>query len=254
MSSILGVLASGRGTDLQSIIDHIRLGVLRDVDIGIIISNNPDAYALERAKKHGIEARYIDHRKKEKSVFEGEVLDALKEAGVRLVVLAGWMRILTPHFVKNYSQRMMNIHPALLPLFGGKGMYGERVHKAVLASGMKVSGCTVHYVTEEVDAGPIILQTSVRVKEEDTYETLAERVLVYEHRIYSKAIQLHVDGRTRLERVKVDIGGGRIMEGTVVRIDYGGGWEEEWARRQRIYLEFQKKAWEEMGKSLEAIL
>jgi phosphoribosylglycinamide formyltransferase-1 len=228
---ILGILASGGGTNFQSIIDHLDFGVLKNVEIGILICNKKDAYALERARRHGIERKFIDHRGKEREAFDRELMGILSDYGVDLVILAGWMRIVSPPFIDRYEQRIMNIHPALLPFFGGKGMYGRYVHEAVLKSGMKVSGCSVHYVDKGVDTGPIILQQAVPVKEADSPESLAQRISIYEHRLYPKAIQLHVDGRLRVEA------GERRK---VVKIDYSNDWEREWNKRQRIYLAYQK--------------
>ena len=198
MKSIV-VLASGRGTDLQSIMDAIESGYIKDARVVAVVSNNKDAYALRRAEKHGAEPIYIDHRGKKREGHEREMIEAIDPYEPDLIVLAGWMRALTPYFIEHYRWKMINIHPALLPLFGGKGFYGERVHKAVLESGMKVSGCTVHFVTEDVDGGPIILQRCVPVKDDDTVETLAERVLEEEHRCLPEAVKLFLEGRVRVE-------------------------------------------------------
>lgn len=221
---ILGVLASGRGTNFQAILDHIRLGVLQNVKVGILISNKPNTGVLEIAKRNGIEATVVVPQAGDRRLlFEREALDALKAHDVSLVVLAGFMQVLTPYFVNNYRWKIMNIHPTLLPAFPGL-----RAYKQTLEHGVKVSGCTIHYVDESVDGGPIILQYAVPVREDDTEETLARRILTFEHRLYSKAIQLHVDGRLRLD-------------GRRVKIDYSGGWEEKWNERQRIYIKHQEK-------------
>lgn len=201
----IAVLASGRGTDLQSILDAIESGYIRNADIRVVISNNRDAYALERARKHGAEAIYIDHRGKNREDFERELVDALKPFKPDLIVLAGFLRSLTPYFINHYRWKIINIHPALLPLFGGKGFYGDKVHKAVLKSGMKVSGCTVHFVAEDVDGGPIILQRCVPVKDDDTVETLAERVLKEEHKCLPEAVKLFVEGKITVKDGKVII-------------------------------------------------
>ena len=221
---MLGVLASGRGSNFQAILDHIRLGVLRKIEVGVLISNNPNANALEIAKRNRVKAVAIAG---EKGVFEREALDLLKAHKVTLVALAGFMRVLSPHFIDQYRWKLMNIHPTLLPAFPGL-----RPHKQTLERGVKVSGCTVHYVDESVDGGPIILQHALPVLEEDTEETLASRILKFEHRLYSKAIQLHVDGRLK-------------VEGRRVRVDYGGGWEGRWNQRQRVFIEYQKRVGEE---------
>ena len=184
---VLGVLCSGRGTDLQSIIDAIGRGEV-DATIAVVLTDKPDAYALTRAKTAGIKAVCIDQP------FEEALIAALDEAGVTLVVLAGFMRILTPYFVRHYAGRIMNIHPALLPSFPG-----AHAHRDVLAYGVKVSGCTVHFVDEGTDSGPIILQAAVPVLDDDTEETLGARVLEQEHIIYPKAIQLYCEGRLKVE-------------------------------------------------------
>lgn len=221
---VIGVLVSGRGSNFQAILDHIRLGVLQNVEVGILISNNPEARALGIAKNNGIDAAIFiaPEAPEKKSVFERETLSVLETRGVTLVVLAGFTRILSSRFIDRYRWNLMNIHPTLLPAFPGL-----HPHKQVLERGAKVSGCTVHYVDESVDGGPIVLQHPVQVLEDDTEEALASRILTFEHRLYSKAIQLHVDGRLKLE-------GGRV------RIDYSGGWEEQWNERQRAYVEYQE--------------
>ena len=185
---VLGVLCSGRGTDLQSIIDAIGRGEV-DATIALVLTDKPDAYALTRAEKAGIKAlsgKFLPALKKN--------IKALDEAGVTLVVLAGFMRILTPYFVRHYAGRIMNIHPALLPSFPG-----AHAHRDVLAYGVKVSGCTVHFVDEGTDSGPIILQAAVPVLDDDTEETLGARVLEQEHIIYPKAIQLYCEGRLKVD-------------------------------------------------------
>ena len=219
----IGVLASGRGSNFKAILDHIRLGVLQGVEAGVLISNKPDAGALEIAKRYGVEAKLIELKAGDKLRWEREALNALEAHGVDLVVLAGFMLVLTPFFIDRYRWRIMNIHPALLPAFRGL-----HPHRQALEHGAKISGCTVHYVDESIDGGPIILQHAVPILEDDTEETLARRILRFEHRIYSKAIQLHFDGRLKLE-------------GRRVRIDYSGGWEERWNERQRAYIEYQLK-------------
>ena len=191
---ILGVLCSGRGTDLQSIIDAIDAGTL-DAEISIVLTDKPDAMALKRAEKAGIRNVCVNRKEYEdRESFERVLVSELRKSGVTLVVLAGFMRILSPYFVHEYSGRIMNIHPALLPSFGG-----AHAHRDVLAYGVKVSGCTVHFVDEGMDSGPIILQAAVPVLEGDTEETLGARVLEQEHIIYPKAIQLYVEGRLKVE-------------------------------------------------------
>lgn len=232
----LGVLASGRGSNFQSIIDHIRLEVLENVKIGLLVCNNKDAYALKIAEQNGIESKFMDHKNKEREVFDKEVVETLKDYDADLVALSGFMRVLGPYFIDEYKHSIMNIHPALLPSF--PGLHAQR---QVIDYGAKVSGCTIHYVDKGVDVGPIILQHTVPVREDDTEETLSDRILVFEHRFYSKAIQLHADNRLNIE-------------GRRVKIDYGNNWEEEWNERQRVYIKYQKDKWEKEGKPLDKVL
>lgn len=190
----LGVLCSGRGTDLQSIMDAIGRGEVQ-AEIAVVLADRPDAFALERAEKAGIPAVCVNRREYDgREPFEQALIDTLEKAGVTLVVLAGFMRILTPLFVRRFAGRIMNIHPALLPSFPG-----AHAHRDVLAYGVKVSGCTVHFVDEGTDSGPIILQAAVPVLDDDTEETLGARVLEQEHIIYPKAIQLYCEGKLTVE-------------------------------------------------------
>jgi len=200
----IGVLASGGGTNLQEIIDSCERGEI-DGDVVVVVSNVPDAYALERARKHGIDAFAFDHKDQTREQHEKDIIDCLERHQVDLVALAGYLRMLTPVFIEKYAGRLMNTHPALLPSFGGKGMHGLNVHKAVLDYGCKVSGCTIHFVTADVDGGPIILQKAVPVLEDDTPETLQARVLKEEHKLYSRAIQLFAQGKLRIEGRRVRI-------------------------------------------------
>lgn len=200
----IGVLASGGGTNLQAIMDACDRGDIEG-SVVVVISDNPDAYALERARKNDIRAEALLPKGRTRDEHEKLVFDVLSKEGVELVVLAGYMRILTPWLINKYSGHMINIHPALLPSFGGEGMYGEHVHEAVLGYGCKVSGCTVHFVSADVDGGPIILQESVPVLEEDTPDSLADRIHPVEHRLYPKAISLYASGRLRIEGRRVRI-------------------------------------------------
>ena len=194
----VGVLASGGGTNLQAIIDRAADGRI-DAEVAIVISDVRDAYALERARIAGIHAAFIDHRSyPDRAAFDQVVVEKLRDHDVELVALAGYMRIFTDVFVDAFEGRIMNIHPALIPAFCGKGMHGLRVHQAALDYGVKVSGCTVHFVTKEVDAGPIIIQRTAPVLDDDTPETLQARVLEQEHQAYSEAIQLFAEGRLRI--------------------------------------------------------
>ena len=196
----LGVLISGNGSNLQSIIDNIEKGSLKAI-IKIVISNNPDAYGTIRAKKHGIPVVILKHSDfKNKEDFDLELIKILKSNNVDLVILAGFMRILTPAFLKAFSHKIMNIHPALLPSF--PGIHGQ---KQAVEYGVKISGCTVHFVDEGVDTGPIIMQKAVQVLDDDTEETLAARILKKEHMIYPQAIQLFADGKIEIQGRKVRI-------------------------------------------------
>jgi phosphoribosylglycinamide formyltransferase 1 len=196
----LGVLISGNGSNLQSIIDRIGDGSLKAV-IKIVISNNPDAFGISRAKKHGINVTVLNNKDfNSKEDFDSELIKILKKNEVELVILAGFTRILTPGFLKAFPQKIMNIHPALLPSF--PGLYGQ---KQALKYGVKFSGCTVHFVDEGVDTGPIIIQGVVHVSDDDTAETLSARILKEEHRIYPQAIQFYAEGRLKIKDHKVRI-------------------------------------------------
>jgi len=201
----IGVLASGRGSNLQAIIDACKRGYIPG-EVVCVISDKKDAFALERARREGIPAIFLDPSNyPSREDYDKALAQTLKEHNVDLVCLAGFMRILTPPFIEQFRNRIMNIHPALIPSFCGKGMYGLKVHQAVLDFGVKVTGCTVHFVTEEVDLGPIIVQIPVMVREDDTPETLSERVLKREHRAYPLAIKLFAEGRLKIEGRRVRI-------------------------------------------------
>jgi len=196
----IGVLASGRGTNLQAIIEAVEEGRIEG-EISIVVSDNPDAYALKRGKQYNIDTQYIDFKEfKSREDYDKKVVECLKEKEVELVVLAGYMRILTPHFIKTYKNKIMNIHPALLPSF--PGLHAQR---QAIGYGVKVSGCTVHFVDEGMDSGPIILQQAVEVKDDDSEESLAERILREEHQIFPQAIQLFSQGRLIIKGRKVFI-------------------------------------------------
>jgi len=203
----IGVLASGGGTNLQAIIDSCAAGRI-DGDVVVVISD-VECGALERARRAGIPAEWIDRRDKKRyptrEAFDRAVLQRLRAHDVGLVCLAGYLRIMTRELVDAYAGRMLNIHPALLPSFGGEGMWGHHVHQAVLDYGCKVSGCTVHFVWAQPDAGPIVAQRAVPVHEDDTPETLAARILPVEHQLYPEAIQLFAQGRLRIEGRRVRV-------------------------------------------------
>jgi phosphoribosylglycinamide formyltransferase-1 len=198
----IGVLISGSGTNLQSIIDAIEAKKL-DARIEIVLSNKADAYGLVRAQNHGIRTEVLDHKVfTSREAYDQAVVDLLLGRGVELVVLAGFMRLLSPVFVKAYSNRIMNIHPALLPAFPGL-----HVQKKALDHGVRFAGCTVHFVNEECDEGPIIIQAVVPVFPDDTEEALAARILKQEHSIYPRAIQLYAEGRLHVVGRKVFVDG-----------------------------------------------
>ena len=192
----IGVLISGGGSNLQAIIDDCEKGEING-NIKVVISNKEDAFGLERDKKHNIGAVC------EKD--EDKVIKILKEENIDLVVLAGYLKIISPKFVSEFENKIMNIHPSLIPSFCGDGFYGERVHQAVIDYGAKVSGATVHFVNEEADAGPIIMQDTVKVMIDDDAKTLAKRVLEVEHTILPKCVKLFCAGKISVEGRKVRV-------------------------------------------------
>lgn len=197
----MAVLVSGGGTNLQAIIDKLEEGQITNAEISVVISNNPNAYALERAKKHGIEARCISPKQYEnRAAFNEALLVALQSYGVDLVVLAGCLVVIPEIMVQAYPNRIINVHPSLIPSFCGTGYYGLKVHEAVLTRGAKVTGATVHFVDEGTDTGPIILQKAVEVREDDTPEILQRRVMEEaEWEIMPKAIDLIANDRIKVE-------------------------------------------------------
>lgn len=193
----LGVLISGRGSNLQAIIDAVAAKTL-DAEVAVVISNRDDAAGLDRARDAGIETLVLDHRDKrrfpDRAQYDRELVRQLRARDVRLVCLAGFMRLLSPVFIEAFPHAILNIHPSLLPAFSGL----DAQHRA-WAHGVKVSGATVHLVTSDLDAGPIVLQAVVAVRDDDTPDTLAARILVEEHRIYPEAIKLMLDGNWSLD-------------------------------------------------------
>ena len=186
----LAVLVSGGGSNLQSIIDETKNGILKDIaEVVIVISNNPLAYGIERAKKENIKAVALDYKNMDKQDYDNQIYKLIKESDADIICLAGYLKKVPDNIVKEYKSRILNIHPALLPKFGGKGMYGHFVHEAVVKAKEKKSGPTVHYVDENYDTGSIILQKEVPVYETDTPEDVAKRVLVQEHIIFPQAIK-----------------------------------------------------------------
>lgn len=202
----VGVLASGRGSNLQAIIDAIEAGRL-DARITVVLSNKKDAQALDRARRHGLTDVFFDPKPyagqpESREAYDRAVLEVLRKYDVELVLLAGYMRIVTPVLISAYKDRIMNIHPSLLPAFPGL-----EVQKKAVDWGVKIAGCTVHFVTEGVDEGPIIIQAAVPILEGDSAETLSARILEQEHRIYPRAVQLYAEGRLRLEGRRVYVAG-----------------------------------------------
>jgi len=198
----LGILSSTKATDMQAIIDAINSKKLNAV-ISIVISNKKDAFALERARKYGIKYVFIDSKGKEREDFDKEVANNLQECKVDLILLIGYMRILSLWFVRNYINKIMNIHPSLLPAFAG-GMDKE-VHQEVLNYGCKITGCTLHFVDESIDCGPIIMQKAVEIAENETADSLKEKVQKAEQEIILKAIDLFDKGKIKIKWNKVKI-------------------------------------------------
>jgi phosphoribosylglycinamide formyltransferase-1 len=204
----VAVLASGRGSNLQAVIDAIEAGTVQ-AKIVAVISNKQEAPALERARQHGLSALFVDPkpyagRPDSREVYDRELLDVLRRHDVELVLLAGYMKIVTRVLVEAFANCMMNIHPSLLPSFPGLG-----VQEKAIEWGCKLAGCTVHFVTEGVDEGPIILQAAVPILDDDTPDTLAARILEQEHKIYPRAVQLFAEGRLRVEGRRVFIEAGK---------------------------------------------
>ena len=193
----LGILLSGRGSNFMAIADNVAAGEI-PAEIAVVISNRPNAPGLEEATRRGLDTRLIPSKGLEREQYDRMVVEALKEKQVDLVCLAGFMRLLSAYFVSQFPSRILNIHPSLLPAFPGL----EAQHQA-LEHGVKITGCTVHFVDENLDAGPIIVQAAVPVLDEDTAETLAAHILKEEHRIYSEAINLVLSGGWRIEGRRV---------------------------------------------------
>ncbi len=211
----VAVLASGRGSNLQAIIDAIEVGQLQ-AKIVAVISNKFDAAALERARKHGLPDIFVDPkpfagRPDSREAFDRALLEVLEKHDIELVLLAGYMKIVTPVLVNAFANRMMNIHPSLLPSFPGLD-----VHKKAIEWGCKLTGCTVHFVTEGVDEGPIVLQAAVPILDHDTPEILAARILEQEHKIYPRAVQLFAEGRLKVDGRRVLVEGGKPVGNVII--------------------------------------
>lgn len=203
----IGVLVSGGGTNLQAIIDALKAGTITNASIEIVISNNPNAYALERAKNNGINAECISPKNfATREEFNDALINRLDECNLDLIVLAGCMVVLPAKLIEKYRNKIINIHPALIPAFCGKGFYGLHVHEEVLKRGVKLTGATVHFVDEGTDTGPIILQKAVEVKNDDTPEILQRRVMEEaEWKIMPETINLIANGKVSIKNNKVII-------------------------------------------------
>ena len=188
----LGILLSGRGSNFMAIADNVAAGKI-PAEIAVVVSNRPGAPGLDEAQRRGLDARMIPSKGLEREEYDRKVVAVLKEKRVDLVCLAGFMRLLSPYFVSQFPNRILNIHPSLLPAFPGL-----EAQRQALEYGVRITGCTVHFVDENLDAGPVIVQAAVAVLDEDTPETLSARILAEEHRIYSEAINLVLSGSLRL--------------------------------------------------------
>ena len=192
----IAVLASTNGTDLQAIIDEMKANKMPGIELSVVISNKEDCYAIKRAKEQGYETVFIDPKDKSREDFDNKMAQILKEKEINLIVLVGYMRILSPDFVKKFPKQIINVHPALMPKFAGKDFYGANVHQAVLNSGDKETGMTIHYVDEGVDTGEIILQKTCKVEESDTVETLKAKVQELEKKYYPEVIRAISDRKS----------------------------------------------------------
>jgi phosphoribosylglycinamide formyltransferase 1 len=198
MTKHLGVLLSGRGSNFEALADSISAGRIPNAEIAIVVSNREGAPGIDRAHARGLATRVIPSKGMEREPYDRQVVAALREANVDLVCLAGYMRLLSPHFVAAFPQRILNIHPSLLPSFPGL-----ESQKQALDYGVKFAGCTVHFVDESLDAGPIVLQAVVPVEDDDTEDTLSARILKEEHRIYCEAVRIVLEGKIKLEGRRV---------------------------------------------------
>jgi phosphoribosylglycinamide formyltransferase 1 len=198
MNKRIGVLLSGRGSNFEGLAESVAAGRIPNAEMAIVISNKPDARGLELAKSRGIAPRAIPSKGLEREAYDRQVVAVLQEHKVDLVCLAGYTRLLSPYFVAAYPQRILNIHPSLLPSFPGL-----ESQKQALDYGVKIAGCSVHFVDENLDAGPIILQAAVPVHDGDDEHTLAERILKEEHRIYTEAVRFILEGNYRIEGRRV---------------------------------------------------
>jgi len=200
MKKRIGALLSGRGSNFEALAESAAAGRIPNAEIAIVVSNRENAPGIERARARGIEARVIPSKGLEREAYDRLVAAALEEKKVDLVCLAGYMRLLSPYFVAAFRNRILNIHPSLLPAFPGL-----EAQRQALEHGAKFSGCTVHFVDENLDAGPIVIQAAVPIEDNDTVESLSERILREEHRIYSEAVRIVLEGRYRIENRRVKI-------------------------------------------------
>ncbi len=194
----IGILLSGRGSNFEALADSVAAGRIPDAEIALVISNREGAPGIERARARGLDARVIPSKGLEREAYDGLVVAALQEKRVDLVCLAGYMRLLSPVFISSFRNRILNIHPSLLPSFPGL-----EAQRQALEHGVKFTGCTVHFVDENLDAGPIVAQAVVEVRDADTPETLSARILAEEHRIYTEAVRLVLSGQFRLDGRRV---------------------------------------------------
>lgn len=198
MKKRIAVLLSGRGSNFEALADSVSAGRIRNAEIALVLSNREGAPGIERARARGLAARVISSKGLERETYDRQVVDALRDANVDLVCLAGYMRLLSPYFIAAFPERILNIHPSLLPSFPGL-----ESQKQALEYGVKFAGCTVHFVDENLDAGPIVLQAVVPLDDGDTEDTLSARILKEEHRIYSEAVTIVLEGRYKIEGRRV---------------------------------------------------
>jgi phosphoribosylglycinamide formyltransferase-1 len=198
MKQRIGVLLSGRGSNFEALAESVAAGRIPNAEIALVVSNREGAAGIEKAKARGIETRVIPSKGLQREEHDRQVVAALQEKGVELVCLAGYMRLLSPLFVRAYPGKILNVHPSLLPAFPGL-----EAQRQALEHGVKVTGCTVHFVDENLDAGPIVLQATVTIRDDDTAETLSERILREEHRIYSEAVKIVLSGNYRIDGRRV---------------------------------------------------
>ncbi|HEV2182274.1 MAG TPA: phosphoribosylglycinamide formyltransferase [Candidatus Acidoferrales bacterium] len=212
MKKRIGVLLSGRGSNFEALAESISASRIPNAEIAIVISHREGAPGIDRARARGIDARVIPSKGLEREAYDRQVVAALQEKKVDLVCLAGYMRLLSPYFVQAFRGRILNIHPSLLPAF--PGLESQR---QALEHGAKFAGCTVHFVDETLDAGPIILQSAVPIRDDDTVDSLSERILAEEHRIYSEAVRIVLEGRFRIDGRRVIILSASAMSTNVAK-------------------------------------